>query len=391
MSRSEAALSFAAPRPDEIEPMDEMLEQALTFAPGTMAPWTQLIGHRNMRVVRRAERVVAGIGVIPFGHWFGGRVVPAGGITAVGVAPDQRGSGVGLWMLRRTLEEQREQGLPIATLYPATTSFYRRAGFERAAQRIIYELPAAALGGRDHALEAVPVGPEQYDLIKAVYAKRAAHSAAFIERPDFLWDRILSPPDKRSYTFVVLRDGEPEGYVVFAHTRWGEPLLVRDIIALTPAAGRRLLTLLADHRSMVDAVRFPGGPHDPLLFLMPEQKQKVHNTIDLMLRILDVPVALAARGYTPGVTGEVHFDVVDDLLPSNSGRFVLRVADGVGLAEPGGSGRIRLHIRDLAALYSGYYTPLELRQAGDVEASDADLAAAGLVFGGPRPWLPDMF
>lgn len=392
MTDSGTGLTFAPPRPDEIEEMDRLLEQALTFNLGGMAAWTRQIGHEYMRVVRRGGRVVAGLGVIPFGHWFGGRVVPAGGVTAVGVAPDQRGSGVGLWMMRQMLEEQRARGVPIATLYPATTAFYRRAGFERAAQRLIYELPLAALGVRDTAIEAAPLAPGRHDVVKQLYARRAAQSSAFIDRPAMLWERALAPADKPGHVFVALRDGAPEGYVAFTHATWGEPLQVRDIVALTPAAGRRLLTLLADHRSVLESVRLPGGPSDPLLFLLPEQhSHRIFRSIDLMLRILDVPAALAARGYPPGVSGELHLEVADDLLPPNSGRFVLRVADGDGVAEPGGQGRLRLHVRDLAALYAGYYTPHELRLAGGLDAPAADLALAAQLFAGPRPWLPDMF
>jgi len=386
-----ASRSYAPPRPDDVPAMEKVLEQALIFPVGTMGPWTQAIGHGQMRVVREGERVVAGLGVIPFGHWFGGRVVPTGGVTAVGVAPDRRGSGVGLWMLRELLEEQRALGLPLLSLYPATTTFYRRAGFERAAHRLIYELPLGAIGLRDHGLDAEPADAAQMELLKGLYARRAASASAFIERPDFFWQRMLAPPDKPSYTVVALRDGAPEGYVTFMHAAWGETLQVRDIIALTPAAGRRLLTVLAEHRSMLDAVRLPAGPHDPLLFLMPEQKPKVFNALDLMIRFLDLPGALAARGYPPDITAELHLEVVDDLLPANSGRFVLRVADGAGQAERGGQGRLRLHIRDLAPLYSGYFTPHELLLASPVEADAASLVAAAQIFAGPRPWLPDMF
>lgn len=386
-----ASLSYTPPRPHDIEPMDKLLEQALSFPIGTMAPWTKLLGHEQMRVVRQGERVVAGLGVIPFGHWFGGRVVPTGGVTAVGVAPDQRGSGVGLWMLRQMLEEQRALGVPMLSLYPATTTFYRRAGFERAAHRLIYELPLGGIGLSDHGLVAAPVEPAQLDLLKGLYARRAASAAAFIDRPDFFWQRIVAPDDKPAHIFAALRDGVPEGYVVFLHAAWGEALQVRDIVALTPAAGRRLLTVLAGHRSMVDTVRLPAGPHDPLLFLMPEQRQTVFRSLDLMLRILDLPAALAARGYPPVLSAELHLEVVDELLPANHGRFVLRVADGLGQAERGGRGLLRLHIRDLVTLYSGYFTPHELLQASEVAADAASLAAAAQIFAGPRPWLPDMF
>ena len=46
-----------------------------------------------------------------------------------------------------------------------------------------------------------------------------------------------------------------------------------------------------------------------------------------MLRVVDVAAALSLRGYSPGVTGEVHFDVTaDEVLPENAGRWVLRVS-----------------------------------------------------------------
>jgi predicted acetyltransferase len=70
---------------------------------------------------------------------------------------------------------------------------------------------------------------------------------------------------------------------------------------------------------------------------------------------------------------------------------VLRVDDGAGRAEPGGQGRMRLHIRDLATLYSGYFTPQELLQASDLAVDTGSLVAAAQLFAGPRPWLPDMF
>ncbi|MEO7910516.1 MAG: sterol carrier protein domain-containing protein, partial [Roseiflexaceae bacterium] len=175
------------------------------------------------------------------------------------------------------------------------------------------------------------------------------------------------------------------------HASWGETLKVNDIVSLTPAAGRRLLTLLADHRSMTETMRLPGAHNDPLLFLMSEQKQKVGASLDLMLRIIDVVGALSARGYPAGVSAELQLDVRDEVLPWNNGRFVLTVADRHASVRSGGSGKFGLHVRDLATLYSGYLTPQELLAASNLEAAEADLATAAQIFAGPRPWIPDMF
>ena len=384
-------LEYGPVRADELDQLNILLEQALTFPMGSMAPWMAEIGHAHMRAVRRASRTLAGMSIIPMGHYFGGQSVRAGGITAVGVAPDQRGSGVGRWMLQQSLEELHRQGVPIATLYPATTAFYRRTGFERAAQRLLYDVPLAEIGVRDYSLEAVPAGPSEYAAIKQLYVQQAIRTSAFIDRPEFYWNSILEPKDKRVYSFIVQHDGVPEGYVIFSHAAWGETLKVSDIVALMPAAGRRLLTLLADHRSMTETMRLPGGPNDTLLFLMPEQKQKVGASLDLMLRIVDLVGALTARGYPAGVSAELQLDVRDEVLPWNNGRFIVTIADRRARVRSGGDGRMRLHVRDLATLYSGYLTPQELQSASNLAASQADLATAAQIFAGPRPWTPDMF
>ena len=110
-----------------------------------------------------------------------------------------------------------------------------------------------------------------------------------------------------------------------------------------------------------------------------------------MLRLVDVPAALQARGYPPDLHADLHLDVRDDLLPANSGRIVLTVEDGHGRVRPGGAGHLRLGVRELAAIYTGFMAPAEVRALGAIEGSADALALAGAIFAGPRPWLADMF
>jgi predicted acetyltransferase len=113
--------------------------------------------------------------------------------------------------------------------------------------------------------------------------------------------------------------------------------------------------------------------------------------MDWMLRIVDVPGALKARGYSPGLTAEVHLSVRDDVLPHNHGRFVLQVADSRASVQRGGDGTLHVDIRGLAAMYSGHLSPAELKAAGYLDGPDEDLAAATAIFAGPTPWMPDIF
>jgi predicted acetyltransferase len=392
------ALDYGPPRGDGVERMAALVGAALHMAPDRMRDWIGLLGVENMRAVRLDGRVVAGLGLIWMGQWFGGVSVPVAGVTAVGVAPEQRGRDAGIGMLSAMLNEVRAAGVPLSTLYPATQTFYQRAGYERAGQRITYELPIDGIDAGETTREALPVAPGDDADLRRAYAERARQSSGHLDRPDWFWRLRLEPEGQMVQRFRVVHAGRTEGYVAYIQGSRGEPLTVSDLCVLTPEAGRRLLTLFSGYRSVVEHVTWSGGPLDPLVYLLAEpltagQKNKVRviRSLDWMLRIVDVAGALTARGYPPGLRAELHFDVRDEFLPANAGRYVLTVAGGQGEARRGGQGRIRLGVRELAALYTGFMAPAELQTLGALAGPPADLARAGSVFAGPRPWLPDMF
>jgi predicted acetyltransferase len=110
-----------------------------------------------------------------------------------------------------------------------------------------------------------------------------------------------------------------------------------------------------------------------------------------MLRLIDLAGALEARGYAEGFAAELQLDVQDQTLPWNRGRLRVTIEGGRARARPGGEGSLKADVRGLAAAYSGYMTPAELRAAGLLEGPERDLAALGLAFAGPLPWTVDQF
>jgi predicted acetyltransferase len=390
--------AIVIPQADDLAALDALLGPALHFPPGGMRDWIATFGLENFRAIRHDGRFVAGLGFAPIGQWFGGARVPLAAITAVGVAPDWRGAGVGSALLRRTLEDLHAAGIALAALYPSSLRFYRRAGFERAGQRLTYELPLAAIDVDDRSLDLALFESDQYEQVYRLYEQRARRTAGNLDRPDWMWRNRLEPKDKQPFRFLVKNGASVEGYVVFTQGGRFDPLTVTDLCVLTPEAGRRILGLFGGYRSVLEQVTWSGGPLDPLVYLLGEQLTagarntvKVTRTLDWVLRIVDVAAALAARGYPPQLNAELHFELRDDLLAANAGRYMLRVAGGRGEVQPGGEGRIRLGARDLAAIYTGFMAPHECAYLGTIEAPEADLALAGAVFSGPRPWIADMF
>ena len=350
-------------------------------------------GAASFRLARLGGRVVGGLGLIPMGQWFGGRRVPMVGINAVAVAPEARYGGVASALIRGALHEARERGFPLSTLYPSTQPVYRRAGYEHAGVEVRYRVPARVLAPGGPRLPVRPLLDGDEPLMHDLYARRARFASGHLDRPPLIWTWLLE--GERIFRYAAERDGTAEGYVVYHFTRQAgaraRDLVVRDLVALTPDAARGLLALLAGHRSTVGDVVWTGSPADTMLLHLAEQEQAIARYQQWMLRLVDVGTALAARGYPPAATAEVHLEVHDDVLPWNQGRLVLSVAGGKAAVRPGGDGRIRVDVRGLAPIYSGYLSPLALLATDHVAGSEDDLAALGSLFGGAPPWMPDHF
>jgi len=110
-----------------------------------------------------------------------------------------------------------------------------------------------------------------------------------------------------------------------------------------------------------------------------------------MLRIVDVKAALEQRGYPAQLQAELHLELSDDVIPENTGRFVLTVADGQGAVSPGGSGELKLDIGGLAPLYTGLFNAHQLQMMGLLSGSAAGRAIATQMFAGIPPWTSDFF
>lgn len=389
--------TYLIPTLEQLPEIDALLGPALHILGGDMAQWLQKIGLENVRMLRQADRFVAGIAAIPMAQYFGGRAVSSAGITAVGVSPDARGSGVGSQIMRESLAELHSQGRPLATLYPASLSFYRRSGYERAGYRITYELPLTLVDSQDRSCELVPFEPDE-PLIAELYTRYAQQNNGNMLRPQFLWPYHLKPENKVSFRYLIQRNGQNEGYVAYIVGGRQEPLRIIDLVVFTPAAGRRVLTLLNDYHSVLDKAVWAGGPLDPLLYLLPENlaggsasRVSVKSSYDWMLRIVDVIKALEARGYSMDIKTSLELEISDTILPANAGRYTLEIADGSAHVSRGGKGSIALDIRTLAAIYTSFASAQECRAIGQISGSDTDLARMTTVFSGPRPWLADMF
>lgn len=350
-------------------------------------------GGAFLRVADGARGIEGAVALLPMGHYFGGRLVSAQGVAAVAVSPGARGGGFGTRLMRAAVEEMHAAGTAISALYPAAQSIYRRAGYERAGHLYLVDVHLGRIAPVDRALTLRPGTEQDETTLERLEAERAAAHAGNLERRDFLWRQAREPNGKPTDVHVVEEGGQVTGYarVRYIHVEGKRWLSVPDIVASTPGAARRLLALLADHASQIEKARWLGHPGDPLQMATDSLCFDVRVGDVWMLRITHVENALRERGYAAGLTAEVHLELEDDVCPGNAGRWLLRVEDGSPTVERGGDGRVAMHIRDFAPLYSGYLHPLALRAARPVQGTERELRRLAAVFPPSGPWMQDAF
>ena len=346
----------------------------------------------DLRVVRANGKVVGGLVLLPMGQFFGGRSVPMTGIGGVGIEPEHRASGLASVLMRSVVEELHNNGCALSALYPATVPVYRRVGYESAGSYLNYAIGSDLIDVRDRELT-VELSDDT-EIFKTIYRQRARTTSGNLDRSEYYWERVLDPPRTTQHRYVVRGPDGPEGYVLFTQPSpegWKYDLALRDVVALTPRAARRLWTFFADHRSFAGKVKWTGPAGDPFTFPLREQAWELERSWSWMLRVTDVERALTERGYAPAVETELGLKIVDDVLEANNGTFTLEVSGGKGQLTRNGTADVTIDVRGLAPLYTGFMTAESLKPAGYIDGSDEALSRASAIFAGPGPWLADFF
>jgi predicted acetyltransferase len=205
-----------------------------------------------------------------------------------------------------------------------------------------------------------------------------AHEAARDSGP-ITWDVPLAERWLASEDLYAYLTGD--GFAAYHWADGNETLSVDRVQAVSPGSLRALWSVIASHGSTVATIRARVAPNGPLWWLTRERDAAIAQRSLWMLRVVDAPGAIAARGFPPAVSLSVPLVINDHTRPANTGRWQLSVTDGKGILipnEPVSSTAIpplTLGARGLAALYAG--TPVStLRLAGLASGGTPDADAA---------------
>jgi predicted acetyltransferase len=381
---------------DDIPAMAELWRGAFNPPAEFVDSLPERLRVERVLVASMAGQIAATAQGFSMDQWFGGRPVRMIGVASVATHPLHRGTGVGTEVTGRLLEEARDQGHALATLYPATVPVYRRLGFEYAGVFLTYRVPLTALPpGPTVDLSEIP---EDGGPARASHQRLAVQENGLTVGVDDDWwpGRVMNRWHTGPKGGVMTGGEVPDGYAAYRHESlpdaWGYRLACTHLVTHTREAALGLFSYFRRFKGVGMDLEWHGAPTEPLALLLPEQSLKVTWTFRNMSRILDVQGALESRGY-PDVSGSTIFAVDDELFPDNRGPFLLEADAGkVHLSRaPDGTAAKPFGVGALSSLFANYVTPPQAARMGLIDPEHPALDLLGRLFAGPPPWTPDFF
>jgi predicted acetyltransferase len=370
-------------------------------APETAQRFSRVLRPERMHVAEEDGRIVGGASAFEFEFTVPGAIVPAAGVTIVGVLPTHRRRGILTQLMRAQLDDVHERREPVAILWASEETIYGRFGYGMAALCGDIEIPRIHGGFRrppehggafrllslDEALEVIP----------PVWARVAAETPGMFARTREWWEaRALHDSESRRdgagemMRVVLERDGQALAYALYrvkmdfeSGSSTGE-VRVLEAMGVSAEAAAGIWRFLLDV-DWLDRLQAELLPVDHPLFLLLEQPRRLRFRLSdsLWVRLVDVGAALAARN----LTGELVLAVADAFCPWNDARYALDGSKSMDDAD------LRLDVSDLATVYLGGFTFTHLLRAGRVEElTEGAVARADATFRTDRaPWCPEIF
>jgi predicted acetyltransferase len=278
---------------------------------------------------------------MPFVSQLNGHMVGMCGIGGVASLPEYRRRGSIRAIMQHILDDAYARGDVLSTLYPFSFAYYRKFGYEVAQAINAVTIPMSQMAhyapfGTARAFAA----GDDLAPFQAVYAQFIKGRNLACDRDDAqtgrpLWHSWLGskfvPGKIREYAYLWRdTDGTPGAYALVCPQGQGDDTAfeVYDYAFVSPRAFRGLMGFLRllDGQASSIRIRLPEDMAPHTLFPQPYDIT-VSGQPRGMVRLVHVEKALHTLA-APGLTGEVVLGVQDDMLPQNSGAWLLSLEDG---------------------------------------------------------------
>jgi len=328
--------------------------------------------------------------------------VRMGGVAAVATWPEYRNRGVVRVLLTRLQEQMRDEKRPLSVLMPFKPSYYRDMGWETTFDVVLADFEPHKI--KDFPDEGYTVreleNADEWEALEALNTQFGARYNGSVCRSRLYWERrYFRAGGKKRQVYLVEKSGEPRGFIAAMLTDpAGEMnernLAVRQTVWLDAGAQRAIFRFFRSLRDQAKLIKtfLPADVRIGHLFDDPRIEQR--RQPKMMTKLVDVPVAISSITYDPDLRGEIALRVTAErTAPWNDGTYRLQFADGGVKVDTIATEAeaVEIKIQNLAELYTGYRTVMELRESLDVRGPEAQLELLDAAFPAHPTYIDDWF
>ena len=323
-------------RPDETEAVNALFSVAFETAPENGPAQEDEGGVCHWGAFSEDGKLMSALTFTSFSAYFDGNVCPIAGVGGVSTLPPYRRRGGVAACFAQALPALYADGVLLSYLYPFSTAFYRRFGYESCVTRLRCTLDLAQLklppsdGSFRLALHEEPLAAD-VRAVDRVWESRWNMEVIHGEA-DYDWLEKLDPLKTQEYLYVCYDAADvPLGYTAFRTVQEpdGRNLVCSRFRFLGKAGFHALLgvfkSLSSDHRFAKFSL-----PSDPALpYLLGEWSLGAAGfSLEPagMVRAVNARVLLLCAAYRG--SGSLRLQLRDPLIPENNGVFRIRFSEG---------------------------------------------------------------
>lgn len=309
--------------------------------------------------------------VIPYQVYFDGHVLPMAGIGGVATLPEYRRQGGIRACFEKALPDMYERGMALSYLYPFSTVFYRKFGYELGCERTLTKIrldgmPVFEAEGSFHLLEP---GSGLCGDIRQVYDDFASRYNLMTCDEDIEYDWVgkANPFRDVAYTYLYRSaDGTPKGVLTY------KPIVDQGQRTLD-CTERFWFSDVEGFKALIHLLMRLKADHSHAQFFLPTDVQlgqivpewsfdNVHRTQQAhgMVRVINAEAVL--RSAKMHGTGELTLQLHDDQIAQNNGCFRVVFKDGkvTAVERTASAPDMVLSIQDFSRLICGRYDVCDL-------------------------------
>lgn len=272
--------------------------------------------------------------------YFDGHTCKMGGIGGVATLPEHRRLGCIRACFAAALPDMYANGYEFSYLYPFSTAFYRKFGYECCVQHYGWEVDLSLLnppktGSTFRLAEKNRPMTEAIRAVDAVWEQRFNMMVQH-RKEDYKWTLEADPAVKQEFTYVCFNtSGDPRAYCTFKPAPGGSRDLMCSRFCFADKEGfLGLMELFKTFSSDHGYVKFKTPVIPALQYLLPEWslggvKWNLFASAG-MVRVINVKRVLEKAKYLG--SGSVTLEIHDEQIPENNARFAVSFTDGKAAA-----------------------------------------------------------